>query len=159
MDNPLDRLAFTTQKEEEYSDTIKELEFNKLARDAENAIMFNRGKMAGEPEAKMREAISVCPECSGAENFQQRVNQLDESVTKEIFGETFGGAFEWAGVTYTQRTEEEFRDMAIASLDATILFDIAEIGLAPLAIIDAVNKVKFLKNAVKLKSFSKYQIR
>ena len=49
--------------------------------------------------------------------------------------------------------------MAIASLDATILFDIAEIGLAPLAIIDAVNKVKFLKNAVKLKSFSKYQIR
>lgn len=160
--NPLEREAFLTKKQEAYQDRLDELEFDVKARDADNSLMFNRGKMVGEPESKMRAAIDACPTCSGAKIYEHNLKELDKNVLPEIlsgvlpfdyvgdtFGEALGKGLGRIGITYTSRTEENFRDMVIASLDATIVFDIggAVIG-GPLAFVNELKKIADLKKGI-----------
>ncbi len=157
IDNPLDRLAFETQRQEEYERERKELEFDVAVRDAENAQRFNRNKLAGEPAAKYKEALAVCSDCAGAKSVQQNLDTLDQNIlggviavyTGEEVGELAARGLEKVGVTYTRETEEEFRDMIISSFDALAVFDVAEAVIgAPLALVDTLQKLRKISKTV-----------
>ncbi|MEK6809538.1 MAG: hypothetical protein AABY40_02605, partial [Nanoarchaeota archaeon] len=155
--NALDKPAFIDRRQREYEAERREIEFNVMARDAENTQRFNRDKLAGEAAAKYQEAVAVCPDCAGASIVQNNLDTLNQNVlgdvigvyTGEKVGRAVAGGLERVGVTYTRGTEETFRDMAIASVDALIVFDIAEAVVgAPLAAIDTLQKLRKASKAV-----------
>ncbi|MDP3698469.1 MAG: hypothetical protein Q8R47_02685 [Nanoarchaeota archaeon] len=149
--------ALIQQRKEAYELARRELEFNSIVRDAENTQRFNRDKLAGEAAAKYKEALAVCPDCAGAKNVQRTLDTLNQNVLGEIIGVYTGeeagravaGGLERVGVTYTRETEEEFRDMAISSFDALVVFDVAEVVIgAPLAAIDTLQKLRKISKTV-----------
>ena len=170
---PYERAAFIQQRQEEYDAERREFEFDLAARDAENAVRFNRDKLAGEPAALYREAVAICPDCAGAEIVQQKLDTLDENVageiiatfiefvpiipitpflskeTREELGETIASAGEKVGIRYTAETEQTFRDPAIAiATDATNVFDALEVLPAALKVVKALSKLSDLKKGV-----------
>lgn len=155
--------AIILEKNLNGAEASREELFDQAARDADNSLRFNRNKMAGEPEAQLRAALALCPDCSGAKVIESNLKELDKNVLPEILGgvlpfdyvgESFGealgeGILEQIGITYTARTEEQFRDMAIASLDATTAIDIAEVVIGtPIALANAAKKVRGVVKAV-----------
>lgn len=156
-DDILAKAALTQQRKEEYEAERRELEFNVIVKDAENAQRFNRNKLAGEAAAKYQEALAVCPDCAGAKNVQRNLDTLKQNVlgdivavyTGEEAGRAVAAGLERIGATYTRETEETFRDMAIASFDALIVFDIAEAVVgAPLAALDTLNKLRKISKTI-----------
>ncbi len=156
-DDILAKSNLIQQRKEQYELARKELEFNTVVREAENAQRFNRDKLAGEAAAKYKEALAVCADCAGAKNVQRQLDTLNQNFLGEVIavytgeaaGKTIAGGLERVGVTYTRETEEEFRDMAISSFDALVVFDVGELVIGgPLALADTLQKLRKVSKSV-----------
>ncbi|MEW5896418.1 MAG: T3SS effector HopA1 family protein [Nanoarchaeota archaeon] len=126
-----------------YLENVKDLQIAKAVVDAENEERNNYNTFAL-AEEKWKIVAELDPSDPRAKIAQQRINQLDRNVLGEVYGERAGWALGLAGIELSERTSRTVvEDLAISTIDPTLVFDIAEAGVAvPAMFIKVASKVK-----------------